>query len=334
MCLEAWAKQARLWAATVISPAAPGTYRQQRAIKRVRGGQEYIGGRAAWTGSLAWPTVKQLMIYTGRPKMHVSSVASPLACLTAAVAASPPGSRQGATANGTNVVSALWDGTCFYPRSVSSLDLGSYLGTWYQVAGYEAIFTAGCKCVTATYTLNHDGTVGVTNRCEALGLPISITGSAAPVDGAYGGAGALEVTLSNSTNACPGPNYVVQEYAVDDYAIVQSPDFATLFVLSRAQDVPQAKLDVSINQQETRSCRNMSADKALCPRPSSPALSSLDPRGRSSRSTTSRAAFTPSPVLFTFNLEPVTSAVGPQSLLANHQRHIAARCCGHSLSNF
>lgn len=100
--------------------------------------------------------------------------------------------------------------TCLYPRPVSSFDLGSYLGTWYQVAGYEAVFTAGCKCVTASYALNDDGTVGVTNQCEALGLPVSITGSAAPVDRAYGEAGALDVTLFNSTNACPGPNYIVQ----------------------------------------------------------------------------------------------------------------------------
>ena len=148
-----------------------------------------------------------------------------------------------------------------------SFDLGSYLGTWYQVAGYEAIFTAGCKCVTANYTLNHDGTVGVTNRCEALGLPISITGSAAPVDGAYGGAGAgaLEVTLFNQTNACPGPNYVVQEYAVDDYAIVQSPGFATLFVLSRAQNLPQARLDVSTsNQQPATSNKREVASEHVC----------------------------------------------------------------------
>lgn len=186
-------------------------------------------------------------------KMHLTPVASSLACLAAAAAAvvaSPlrPESRQGVTAGGTNVVSALWDGTCFYPRSVSTLDLGSYLGTWYQVAGYEAIFTAGCKCITANYTLNDDGTVGVNNRCEALGLPISITGSAAPVDGAYGAAGVFEVTFFNSTNACPGPNYIVQEYAVDDYAIVQSPEFATLFILSRQQNVPEAKLDALITR--------------------------------------------------------------------------------------
>lgn len=100
--------------------------------------------------------------------------------------------------------------TCFYPKSVSTFDLASYLGTWYQVAGYEAIFTAGCKCITADYSLNDDGTVGVKNQCEAVGLPITITGSAAPVDPIYGDAGAFEVTFFNATNACPGPNYIVQ----------------------------------------------------------------------------------------------------------------------------
>lgn len=32
---------------------------------------------------------------------------------------------------------------------------------------------------------------------------------------------------------------------MDDYAIVQSPDFGTLFVLSREQNVTETKLDVS-----------------------------------------------------------------------------------------
>lgn len=35
------------------------------------------------------------------------------------------------------------------------------------------------------------------------------------------------------------------EYVEGDYAIVQSPDFSTLFVLSRVQNVTDTKLDVS-----------------------------------------------------------------------------------------
>ena len=40
-------------------------------------------------------------------------------------------------------------------------------------------------------------------------------------------------------------NTFTEEYVVDDYAIVQSPDFGTLFVLSRQQNVTETKLDVS-----------------------------------------------------------------------------------------
>lgn len=35
---------------------------------------------------------------------------------------------------------------------------------------------------------------------------------------------------------------------MDDYAIVQSPDFGTLFVLSREQNVAETKLDVGTRQ--------------------------------------------------------------------------------------
>lgn len=39
--------------------------------------------------------------------------------------------------------------------------------------------------------------------------------------------------------------YTHTEYVEGDYAIVQSPDFSTLFVLSRVQNVTDDKLDVS-----------------------------------------------------------------------------------------
>lgn len=73
-----------------------------------------------------------------------------------------------------------------------------------------AIFDAGCKCITANYTLNDDGTVGVVNTCQSLGLPVSISGSAAVADTAYGEAGVFDVTLAGSDGICPGPNYIVQ----------------------------------------------------------------------------------------------------------------------------
>ncbi|KUI52486.1 Outer membrane lipoprotein Blc [Cytospora mali] len=168
--------------------------------------------------------------------------------LAAAASASPVEPRQGTTSNGTNVVSALWDGLCFYPKSDSTFNLTSYLGRWYQVAGYVAIFDTGCKCITADYTLNSDGTVGVKNECQELDLPITISGTATAADAAYGEVGVFDVSFFNSSAACAGPNYIVQEYVVDDYAIVQSPDFATLFILSREQNVTDSKLDSLISR--------------------------------------------------------------------------------------
>lgn len=99
---------------------------------------------------------------------------------------------------------------CFYPIPDSSFDIDTYLGVWYQVAGYTAIFDAGCKCITANYTLNNNGTVHVVNECQELGLPVSIEGTAAAADTAYGEAGVFEVTLAGFGDVCPGPNYIVQ----------------------------------------------------------------------------------------------------------------------------
>lgn len=183
--------------------------------------------------------------------------------------------------------------SCFYPTSDSSFDISTYLGVWYQVAGYVAIFDASCKCITANYSLNDNGTVHVVNQCQELGLPVTIAGTAAAADTAYGDVGVFDVTLAGFGSVCPGPNYIVQgesrrvyhlclgvfgrrkkeqqkgggeeidtewkniliadlcasflsiEYVEGDYAIVQSPDFSTLFVLSREQNVTTTKLTVS-----------------------------------------------------------------------------------------
>lgn len=128
--LGSWGRWARLRAKAVgtgsVFAATGGCHGDQascswagtpRAIKRVRGGR---GGReqciktwlATMSGRAGWPVAGSEAAHDiqAAPKMHLRTVASSLACLTAAVAGSPLRSRQGATANGTNVVSALWDG--------------------------------------------------------------------------------------------------------------------------------------------------------------------------------------------------------------------------------
>ena len=49
-------------------------------------------------------------------------------------------------------------------RTVADLDLKSIMGTWYEIARFDHSFERGLEQVTATYTLQDDGTVEVKNR--------------------------------------------------------------------------------------------------------------------------------------------------------------------------
>ncbi|TKW52742.1 Outer membrane lipoprotein Blc [Colletotrichum tanaceti] len=145
-----------------------------------------------------------------------------------------------------NVVQSTWDGTCFYPTPDAAFDVEAYLGRWYQVAGTVAPFTAGCKCIYAQYSLNDDGTVKVNNTCETPERAVNILGTASPADPSYGAKGVLRVQFPGQPGpVCAGPNYIVQDYT-PDFALVQSSNFSTLFVLSRQQNPEDAVLDAWI----------------------------------------------------------------------------------------
>lgn len=51
-------------------------------------------------------------------------------------------------------------------RTVAALDLRLYAGLWYEIASIPALFQSSeCAGTTATYTLNHDGSLKVWNQC-------------------------------------------------------------------------------------------------------------------------------------------------------------------------
>ncbi|EON69523.1 hypothetical protein W97_08783, partial [Coniosporium apollinis CBS 100218] len=132
---------------------------------------------------------------------------------------------------------------CFYPEADDDFELEEYLGRWYQVAGTRAPFTAGCSCIYAEYALNDNGTVNVFNGCQVGNQSITIQGTASPADEIYGDEGVFRVQFPGQPPAeCPGPNYIVQYYE-DDWAIVQTSNFSTLFLLSREQNPSEADID-------------------------------------------------------------------------------------------
>jgi apolipoprotein D and lipocalin family protein len=51
--------------------------------------------------------------------------------------------------------------------SVAELDIGRYAGQWHEIARLPMFFQRKCvREITAQYTLNEDGQIGVRNRCR------------------------------------------------------------------------------------------------------------------------------------------------------------------------
>ena len=107
-----------------------------------------------------------------------------------------------------------------------------------------------------------NGTVRVLNTARIGPQSIDIVGTATPVDAAYGAGGVFAVSFPSTPAAvCPGPNYIVQgmtpsgrvrhceltllsDYAID-WAIVQTQNWSTLYILSRERQPAPASIDVS-----------------------------------------------------------------------------------------
>ena len=71
------------------------------------------------------------------------------------------------------------------PETVDFVDIERYAGLWYEIARYPTPFDEDGVAVTAEYTLNEDGTVGVLNSAlvgDLEGPPTSIEGVARVVD--------------------------------------------------------------------------------------------------------------------------------------------------------
>ena len=116
-------------------------------------------------------------------------------------------------------------------ETVSHVDLGRYLGTWYEIASFPQSFQRGCTGTTATYTLRADGELDVLNRCRLGSLDgkeKEALGRARLVDRTTNAK--LEVSFFRPFW---GPYWIIglaQDYS---YAVVGHPGRDYLWILSR-----------------------------------------------------------------------------------------------------
>ncbi len=117
-------------------------------------------------------------------------------------------------------------------EAVKYVDLSRYVGTWYEIARFPFTQQNGCHNTTATYSLNDDETIKVTNRCRKGGFdgPESVAVAKAKVVDPISQA-KLKVKFFI---LAPWADYWVirlgNEY---EYAVVSQPSRKYLWILSR-----------------------------------------------------------------------------------------------------
>ena len=126
-------------------------------------------------------------------------------------------------------------------RTVAHVDLGRYLGTWYDVASFPQSFQRGCTGTTAVYTLRDDGDIDVLNRCRKGSLDGELDtakGRARVVDTATNAK--LEVSFFRPFW---GDYWIIDLGANYEYAVVGHPGRDYLWILSRTPTIDPAVYD-------------------------------------------------------------------------------------------
>jgi len=132
--------------------------------------------------------------------------------------------------------------------TVARVEVGQYVGLWYEIASIPMGFQRNCAATTATYAVVDATTVSVLNRCRNGGLdgdPVEIMGTARVVDAVSNAR--LEVDFGFAR----APYWIVDlAVAAGDeaypWAIVSNPDRSALWILSRTAQMPAARYDALI----------------------------------------------------------------------------------------
>ena len=132
-------------------------------------------------------------------------------------------------------------------KTIPSIDVARYLGTWYEIAKFPNWFQRKCLSGTnANYQLKEDGNVRVTNRCKVEGGEMAqAIGTARQIGGAT--SPKLEVRFAPDWLAILpfvwGDYWVIDLDPQYQLAAVSDPRREYLWILSRTPKVNQKSYD-------------------------------------------------------------------------------------------
>lgn len=123
------------------------------------------------------------------------------------------------------------------PKTVNSVDLDRYLGTWYEIASYPAWFQKNCTAVKAEYTRREDGLISVVNSCRKRTLDGKLKqsdGRAKIVDPESNAK--LKVSFFGPFW---GPYWIIDLDVDYEWAVVSVPNRKYLWILSRSPEMDE-----------------------------------------------------------------------------------------------
>jgi apolipoprotein D and lipocalin family protein len=135
-------------------------------------------------------------------------------------------------------------------ETVPRVELGRYLGTWYEIASFPQWFQKGCTGTTAYYALRSDGELDVVNRChlETLEGETNVARGRARVPDPESPA-KLEVSFFRPFWG----DYWIIDLAKDySYAVVGHPGRDYLWILSRTPTMDPAVYEGILERLEAK----------------------------------------------------------------------------------
>jgi apolipoprotein D and lipocalin family protein len=127
-------------------------------------------------------------------------------------------------------------------RSVAKVDLGRYVGQWFEVASFPMFFQRQCVGdTTAQYALRPDGDISVVNRCRTEDGFAEASGKAWTVEGT--GNAQLKVSFFWPFRSDYWVIGLDEDY---QWAVVGNPNRKYLWVLSRTPHPGRESLDKAL----------------------------------------------------------------------------------------
>jgi apolipoprotein D and lipocalin family protein len=131
--------------------------------------------------------------------------------------------------------------------AVATVEPKAFSGLWYEIARTYNYYEKNCVAATVEYTLTQDNRYDVTNRCfdKNIGAELIVYN------------GTAKMLTPNSASKLKLTYFLVfsSEYHIvhwdESYAVMASPDFNDLWIMSRSHRMPKNKLDAILTKLST-----------------------------------------------------------------------------------